>query len=95
MALTIDDSFCRQDEQSKSLIQTIRRILKMTDHKVTFFTTAEYACADWKQAQVKKLLGDGHELGNHCADDRCVKIAQSDSIHFLLVVHTLRFFFFF
>ena len=70
VALTIDDCFVRQDKENRSLIPVIQKVLKQHEQKATFFTTFNYSLKSWKVKQVKNLLKDGHELGNHCADDR-------------------------
>jgi len=69
VCLTIDDAFCRQDDKNMSLIGKVKDILKSSQMKVTFFTTLKYSQGAWREREIKKLISDGHELGNHCADD--------------------------
>ena len=69
-AVTIDDCFCRQDDEKKSMIKDVKALLKKGNAKVTFFSTLKYSQGKWREKQISDLLKDGHELANHCEDDR-------------------------
>ena len=69
VALTIDDAFCRQSEEH-SLVEEVQKLLAARSAKATFFCTLNFAQGEWRERQVAALLADGHELANHCVDDR-------------------------
>lgn len=69
VALTIDDAFCRRLEEH-SLIEPLRKLLAAKGAKATFFCTLKYSEGAWREAQIAALLREGHELANHCEDDR-------------------------
>eukprot|EP00520_Triparma_pacifica_P002198 CAMPEP_0118641928 /NCGR_PEP_ID=MMETSP0785-20121206/5569_1 /TAXON_ID=91992 /ORGANISM="Bolidomonas pacifica, Strain CCMP 1866" /LENGTH=304 /DNA_ID=CAMNT_0006533457 /DNA_START=9 /DNA_END=923 /DNA_ORIENTATION=+ len=70
VCITIDDCFVRQSNAACSLVSVVRSILSGLGHKASFFTTLNYSKEDWKQEEIVKVLKDGHELCNHCKDDR-------------------------
>ena len=73
VAVTIDDCFCRQNDPKRSLMPPVRAMIKKSGHRVTFFTTLQYAEGEWREKEIREFVKDGHELGNHCKDDReCV-----------------------
>mmetsp|Transcript_11350 Transcript_11350/g.25341 ORF Transcript_11350/g.25341 Transcript_11350/m.25341 type:complete len:298 (-) Transcript_11350:148-1041(-) len=67
VALTIDDGLCRQGK-GFSMAQDVRRALRRHEAKATFFICSDYVAGVEKDA--RRLLRDGHELGNHCPEDR-------------------------
>ena len=69
-ALTIDDCFCRQDDEDCSLVQPLLALLGRHGAKVTFFVTLQYSHGPWRTRQILQAVGDGHELGNHGEEDR-------------------------
>eukprot|EP00732_Lithocolla_globosa_P001740 Lithocolla_globosa_v1_NODE_942_length_3055_cov_21.691000.p1 type:complete len:468 gc:universal NODE_942_length_3055_cov_21.691000:1438-35(-) len=69
VALTIDDAFVRQTV-SHSLIAEVGELCKHYSAKVTFFLTLCYSVGDWREREIAQLVVDGHELANHCEEDR-------------------------
>jgi len=71
VALTIDDCFCRQNDQSKSMVREVLDVISNVKFrmKATFFTTLQYT-GGWKDDLVKQILLESHELGNHCRFDK-------------------------
>lgn len=76
VAITIDDCFCRKDEENDCYVQEIVSLLKNSksgstiSQKVTFFTTVDFAAGEWREKLIKEqVLKNGHELGNHAVAD--------------------------
>jgi len=69
VALTVDDCFVRQGE-SHSLMKELRDLLTQTGNKLTFFLTLCYSDGAWQEKEIRKYVADGHELANHCREDR-------------------------
>jgi peptidoglycan/xylan/chitin deacetylase (PgdA/CDA1 family) len=71
VALTIDDGLCRGEDPSKnSMVQNVHELLHSYQAHATFFVCTEYTAAAAARDQALVLLQDGHELGNHLAEDR-------------------------
>ena len=70
VALTIDDAFCRQSQRECSLIEPLRWLLASNGARATFFCTLNFCTGTWREHQIEALLEDGHELANHCIEDR-------------------------
>ncbi|KAL1518614.1 hypothetical protein AB1Y20_002902 [Prymnesium parvum] len=69
VALTIDDAFCRGGE-AESFIRQVQAALKAKQAKASFFCTLNFCREAWREREVAALLKDGHELCNHCVDDK-------------------------
>lgn len=69
VGLTIDDAFCSPDRTPSSMMGDIRRLLEKAEAKATFFAMLQgFQFLD--HPSVQELLGDGHEMGNHCVADK-------------------------
>ena len=66
VALTIDDALCRNG-RSTSLISEVRQLLAKHEARCTFFTCGKYL--DGVEDLAGELVKDGHEFGNHMAED--------------------------
>ena len=70
VALTIDDGLVRgTDTQEWSMVKDVMDLLAKYDAQATFFV-----CTDYVQnldQEVRHLLQEGHELGNHLQADKC------------------------
>jgi len=76
VALTIDDGLCRQDI-SCSLVSEVLELLRKYKATATFFVCSNYLRG--MEDMARDLLNDGHELGNHCPEDReYASLAPSD-----------------
>lgn len=69
-ALTVDDCFCRQNDPSKSMMDEVRTLFDSYSAKGTFFVTLNYSRGAWRERGIRRYVMDGHELANHCKDDR-------------------------
>ena len=71
-SLTVDDCFCRQEDESKSLMAEFRELFAeaRANPKATFFTTLVYGRGPWREREVEKYLEAGHELANHGKYDK-------------------------
>lgn len=69
VALTVDDCFCRQSEEH-SMIPQLRELTAKYGAKLTFFLTSDYSKGEWRERAIAELVRDGHELANHCQEDR-------------------------
>lgn len=69
VALTIDDGICRQ-EPEKSMAEDVRQVLAAHGAKATFFLCADHVRGLVLESAARALAADGHELANHCAEDR-------------------------
>lgn len=67
IALTIDDAPCRP-ESSQSMVSEIRALLSEFGATATFFVISSYLSGH--EQDVAQLLNDGHEIANHCPEDR-------------------------
>jgi len=70
VSVTVDDCFCRQSDPSKSWSRKVRALFKKYDAKGTFFLTLKYSEGKWREREIRSFVEDGHELANHCKDDR-------------------------
>lgn len=66
VALTIDDGFCRQSPDC-CLAEDVRTLLQAHGARATFMVCSDYLRGF--EAEARRLLADGCELGNHCAAD--------------------------
>lgn len=66
VALTIDDGLCRQGIDC-SMVNEVRQLLQRHAATATFFVCSKYL---EDRAEATSLLADGHELANHCPEDR-------------------------
>ena len=64
VALTIDDGLSRGGP-STSLASQLCALLRSYNAHATFFVCTEYTTTD----DARRILADGHELGNHLAED--------------------------
>ena len=67
VALTIDDGLCRRGEEGASLVEEVRELLARHNAQCTFFVCSKYLAG--VEAAAGALVADGHELGNHMAED--------------------------
>ena len=67
VALTIDDGLCRSGPEA-SLVNEIRAVLREHEAHATFFVCSNYLKG--VESAAADLVADGHELGNHMAEDR-------------------------
>ena len=67
VALTIDDGLCRRGEEGASMVEEVRELLARHEAHCTFFVCSKYLAG--VEAAAGSLVADGHELGNHMAED--------------------------
>lgn len=68
VALTIDDAICSQADTSRSMVDEVRQLLAEFSAHATFFLCTNYVVGH--EEGVCSLLSDGHEIANHCPEDR-------------------------
>merc|ERR1712032_402839 len=68
VALTLDDAPCSQKDSTKSMVPHVKALLAEFGAKATFFVISNFVPGH--EASLRSLLLDGHELGNHCCEDR-------------------------
>eukprot|EP00401_Gymnodinium_catenatum_P052224 CAMPEP_0117521674 /NCGR_PEP_ID=MMETSP0784-20121206/33808_1 /TAXON_ID=39447 /ORGANISM="" /LENGTH=377 /DNA_ID=CAMNT_0005317711 /DNA_START=60 /DNA_END=1193 /DNA_ORIENTATION=- len=68
IALTVDDAPCRQGDPDRCMAQEVQALLEEFSAKATFFLCTDFV-ADHKAA-LQELLRLGHEVANHCPEDR-------------------------
>jgi peptidoglycan/xylan/chitin deacetylase (PgdA/CDA1 family) len=66
VALTIDDGLCRHGAE-RSMVDAVASLLRTHGAHATFFVCSKYLVGLEHAAQ--KLVTEGHELGNHMAED--------------------------
>ena len=69
VAITVDDAVCRQSRRH-SLVGPLRALLQRHSARLTFFLTLRYSLGAAREADLAALVADGHELANHCEEDR-------------------------
>lgn len=67
VALTLDDAPCRFGRQG-SMLPRVRELLRRHAARATLMLVGGYARGH--EEDLAGLLGEGHELGNHCMQDR-------------------------
>jgi len=68
VAFTIDDGFCGLDNPGGCMLEEVRALFEAFDARATFFVTGTH-CEHTSDADVARLLADGHELANHSMRD--------------------------
>jgi len=77
VALSFDDAPCRFDDRSHSQLEHVLDLLKKYDAKATFMVISSFL-ADSHEADMIRLLQEGHELANHGVRDEAMdKMATS------------------
>ena len=76
VALTFDDAPCRFDDRSHSQLENVLDLLKKYDAKATFMVISSFL-ADCHEADMIRLLQEGHELGNHGTHDESMEKATT------------------
>jgi peptidoglycan-N-acetylglucosamine deacetylase len=66
VALTIDDGLCRHGAKH-SMVDVVAGLLRQHNAHATFFVCTKYLCG--LEEAARGLVADGHELGNHLAED--------------------------
>lgn len=72
VALTFDDAPCRFSDRSHSQLENVLDLLKKYDAKATFMVISSFL-ADCHEADMIRLLQEGHELGNHGTHDESME----------------------
>jgi peptidoglycan/xylan/chitin deacetylase (PgdA/CDA1 family) len=68
VAFTIDDGFCGLDNPGGCMLEEVRALFEEFDARATFFVTGTH-CEHTSDADITRLLADGHELANHSMRD--------------------------
>ena len=69
VGLTVDDAFCSPNRNPSSMLDELRLLLEQHEAKATFFAMVQgFRFVD--HPAVKRLLANGHEMGNHCVVDK-------------------------
>lgn len=66
VALTIDDGLCRHGAKN-SMVDAVAGLLREHNAHATFFVCSKYL--NGLEEEAAHLVADGHELGNHLAED--------------------------
>mmetsp|Transcript_26083 Transcript_26083/g.45401 ORF Transcript_26083/g.45401 Transcript_26083/m.45401 type:complete len:440 (-) Transcript_26083:116-1435(-) len=76
VALTIDDSPCRQSASACMVTQVVD-LLSEFGAQATFMVTAEFVAG--KEEDMVKVLMDGHEIANHCWHEApCINLEEEE-----------------
>lgn len=68
IALTIDDALCRQQDAYHCMAKEVGQLLAKFSAKATFFLTTDFVT--FHTDEMVRLLREGHEVANHCPQDR-------------------------
>lgn len=79
VALTIDDAPCRFDRHGNSKLPEVLQLLQKHEARATFMAIEQYLSYPTHEADLVRLLQEGHELANHGIRDEAMDALAAGS----------------